>query len=67
MASGDATPEEMWELLLMQTNVGVRQNTHNHVGGDWPTMSELLADGKQLIWFEHKNHNENCLDPTNPG
>jgi len=64
MASGDATPEEMWEL--MQTNVGARQKTYNHVGGDWPTMSELLADDKQLILFE-QYHNENCLDPTNPG
>jgi hypothetical protein len=54
----------MWEV--MKTNDGVRQKTYNHVGGNWPTMSELLADGKQLVLFEH-NHNFNCLDPTNTG
>jgi len=64
MSVGDATPEEVWEI--MKTDNGVRQKTYNHAGGDWPTMGELLADGKQLILFEH-NHNENCSDPTNPG
>jgi len=64
MSSGDATPEEMWEV--MKTNDGFRQKTYNHAGGNWPTMSELLADGKQLVLFEH-NHNFNCLDPTNTG
>jgi len=64
MSVGDATPEEMWEI--MKTDNGIRRKTYNHAGGDWPTMGELLADGKQLILFEH-NHIENCSDPTNPG
>jgi|EP00979_Chaetoceros_neogracilis_P017450 hypothetical protein len=64
MSSGDPTPAEIWDV--MKTNEGLRQKAYNHDGGAWPTMSGLLAEGKQLVVFEH-NHPEDCVDPSKPG
>jgi len=65
MSAGDPTPFEIWEV--MKTNGGLRQKSYNHESGAaWPTMGEFLADGKQLLVFEH-NYSENCFDPTNTG
>ncbi len=57
---GDPTPAEIWTAMTQQ--VGIKEKTYIHRGGDFPTMRSLLQDSKQLLLFKHNGLS--CLDTS---
>lgn len=52
MSIGNPTPQDMWTLV--SSIKGIEEKTYEHNdGGSWPTMKEMVDDGKQLIIFKH--------------
>jgi hypothetical protein len=44
------TPRELWGVI---PDVGLKSKTYNYNGSEWPTLQNMLDDGKQVIMFKH--------------
>lgn len=57
MSKNAPTPEEIWNLMTV--NKSMKKRIYLHGQGQWPTMRELLLDGRQIVLFQH-NFNGDC-------
>jgi hypothetical protein len=50
--AGDSvpSPQDLWGEV---PDNGIKSKTYNHDGAEWPTLQNLLDDGKRLIMFKH--------------
>lgn len=61
MSVGSPTSSDLW--LAMASNDSFKKKVYNHVPGTaWPTMQEMLTNGKQLIAFQHND--DSCTSTT---
>ena len=62
ISHGSPTPTLIWEVMK---TAGLRSKTYLHDGSDFPSMRNLLLDGRQLIVSKHRGID--CTDPTITG
>jgi len=51
ISAGSPTTDQLWSV--MKQDDGIKRKTYTHDGGEWPTLRENLAAGKQIIAFQH--------------